>query len=343
MAHAAGGIRLKRGRAVVGLAIVLTWAPAVAVAQQDKAEKSDFSFTLGTRAWVTTGNTKWNFQGPLFLGGPIIKPLSELRWRGVDSVVPEVNAELVWKRLVLMGSAGWGGISEGVLIDDDFALSDRQGRWSHTRSRVDDNGLFYVNGDVGLRFFLPPAKNTPPGHIDLVMGYQYWHEKYVAFGATGFQCTAFVGTVQNPICAAFGPAVVSANTKALTHDYFWQSLRVGERARIPLYAGLSLKANVLLLPWSSSELRDVHHLRSDLKKNPSFLSRAEGGFGVQLDGGLTYTIWKGLSIEAGYQYWKLDSGGGDKFTRALSGTTKDNLNEIIVERYGPYWGLQYRF
>ncbi len=330
-------------RAVVGLAVVLTWAPVLAVAQQEKAEKSDVSFTLGTRAWVTTGNTKWNFQGPLFVGGPTIKPLSELRWRGVDSVVPEVNAELLWKSLVATSSVGTGRISEGVLIDDDFSFSDRRGRFSHTRSDVDDDGLFYVNADIGARFSLPPIKNTPPGHVDLVIGYQYWHEKYVAFGATGFQCTAFVGTVENPICAAYGPAVVSPNIKALTHDYFWHSLRVGERVQIPLYAGLSLKGTALFLPWSSSELRDVHHLRTDLKKNPSFLSKAEGGFGVQLDGGLTYAIWRGLSIEAGYQYWRLDSGEGDKFTRALSGTTKDKLSEIIVERYGPHFGLQYRF
>jgi len=334
--------RMERGRAVVALAIVLTWAPAVAVAQQENAETSDVSFKLGTRAWVTTGNTKWNFQGPLFVGGPTINPLSELRWRGVDSVVPEVNAELVWKQLVLRSSLGWGGISEGVLIDDDFLFSDRQGRWSHTRSNVNDDGLFYVNADIGLRLIVDPEK-TRSAYTDLLIGYQYWHEKYVAFGATGFQCTAFVGTVDNPMCAAFGAAVAPPTLKVITHDYFWHSLRIGQRTKIPLYSGLSLKADAIILPWSSSELRDVHHLRNDLKQNPSFLSRAKGGFGVQLDGGLTWATWWGLSIEGGFQYWRLDSGEGDKFTRALSGTTKDKLNEIIVERYGPYLGLQYRF
>ena len=64
---------------------------------------------------------------------------------------------------------------------------------------------------------------------------------------------------------------------------------------------------------------------------------------MQLDGALTYAICKGLSIEAGYQYWRLNSGGGHTFVRALDGTTELKLNEIIVERYGPYFGLQYRF
>src|SRR5438093_12265743 len=96
--------RMERGSAVAALAIVLTWAPAVAVAQQEDAEKSDVSFKLGTRTWVTTGNTKMNIEGQLFLGGPTINPLSELRWRGVDSVVQEINAELVLERLVVLSS-----------------------------------------------------------------------------------------------------------------------------------------------------------------------------------------------------------------------------------------------
>ena len=54
---------------VVGLALAPKWAPAVAVAQEE-VEKSDFSFTLGGWTWVATGNTKWSFQGPLFVGGP---------------------------------------------------------------------------------------------------------------------------------------------------------------------------------------------------------------------------------------------------------------------------------
>lgn len=322
---------MRIGRAVVGLAIVLTWTPALALAQQEKVEKSDFSYTLGTRAWVTTGNTKFNF------GEGTINPLSELRWRGVDSVVPEVNAELVWKRLVLMGSVGWAGISEGVLLDDDFALSDRQGRFSHTRSSVNDDGLFYVNADIGLRFVLPSIKKTPPGYADLFIGYQYWHEKYVAFGLTGFFDFTPFGI---PIVV---DNVAPSNLKVITEDYFWHSLRIGERFQIPVYAGVGLKGKAIFLPWSSSELRDVHHLRDDLKKNPSFLSRAKGGFGVQLDAGLTYAMWRGLSIEAGYQYWRIDSGGGDAFVRGLTETTKLKLNEMITERYGPYFGLQYRF
>jgi hypothetical protein len=55
---------------------------------------------------------------------------------------------------------------------------------------------------------------------------------------------------------------------------------------------------------------DVHHKRTDLRHDPSFHDEADGGVGVQLDGGLVYRLWRGLSVEAGYQYWRVKSGGG---------------------------------
>jgi len=321
----------------LGLALVLALTPVVASTEPPDSPASDLSWVLGARAWATTGYTKWSFEGPSPLG-LTAKPLSELRWRGVDSIVPEVNGEVVWKRLVLMSSVGGGGIDEGVLIDDDFALSNHQGRFSHTRSDVNDRGLFYVNGDIGVRVLaLPVAATSPPGYLDYFVGYQYWHEKYVAFGATGLLDLTPFGL---PVVLTEG---VPANVEVLTHEYLWQSLRVGLRTQFPLYSGLGLKARAIFLPWSSSDLQDVHHLRTDLKQNPSFTSHAEGGFGVQLDGALTYAVWRGLSIEAGYQYWGLDSGSGDKITRALTATVRDKLDKITIERYGPYLGLQYRF
>lgn len=281
---------------------------------------ADFSFAMGSRVWVSSGFTNWNFSG----AG--INVLSELRWRGLDAVIPEVNAELVFKRLVLLGSLGGGGIDDGVLIDDDFALPNRRGRFSHTRSRVDDEGLFYVNVDVGFRLLsYSMAGNPLLGYLDLLLGYQHWHEKYVAFGATGF-------------------AAVSSEVKALTHDYTWQSLRVGFRYYVPGPWGLGVKGRVLFNPWTYSEMDDIHHLRTDLKQDPSFRSTATGGFGTQLDVGFAYNPWPWLTLETGFEYWRIDSGSGDKFTYTLSsGTQRDKLNELTIERYGPYFQLQVRF
>jgi hypothetical protein len=110
-----------------------------------------------------------------------------------------------------------------------------------------------------------------------------------------------------------------------------------------VWKGLAVRGSVVLLPYTRTELEDTHHLRTDLRQDPSFSSTADGGFGVQLDAGLSYTVWKGLSIDAGYQFWRIDSGSGTKTTFGVAGTSRDRLGEIIIERGGPYFGVSYRY
>lgn len=305
-----------RVRLLAGLSAWVALAlPAAATAQN----LPDFSTSVGLRTWVTSGYTTWSFQG----AG--IDPRSELRFRGTDSVIAEGNADFVWKRLVLMTSVGGGAITDGVLIDDDFARSGHQARFSHTRSSVDDQRVVYVNFDAGWRLAtwgLPGS--TLPGYLDLFAGYQRWEEEYVAFGITG--------TVTAP-----------TGTKVITQEYTWDSLRLGGRIHIPMSERLAIGARGAVLPYNRTRLEDIHHLRADLRQDPSFSSEADGGFGFQADLGFLYAVWKGLSVEAGYQFWRIDSGSGDKFTRAVSGTTKDELNEIVIERGGVFAGLRYRF
>src|SRR5207247_2137594 len=248
-----------------------------------RVHQADGSLAVGGRVWVTSGYGTHSIS------------LSELRWRGVDSVVSEVNLDVVWNRFVVMGSMGGGGISQGVLIDEDFNNRDHDARTSRTRSDVDDTGLFYVNADLGFRALRWGAREQP-GFIDALGGYQYWHETYVAFGAT----SAFPAAVPT----------ISSTAKVITQDYYWHSLRLGGRAQVPLFGGLSLKARAFLLPWSYSILDDVHHRRGDFRQDPSLHGEAAGGLGVQADAGLTFRVWRGLSVEVGYQYWRGESGVG---------------------------------
>jgi opacity protein-like surface antigen len=274
------------------------------------------SLAIGGRLWVTSGYST-NSTG-----------LSELRWRGVDSVVPEVNVDFVLNRLVLMGSIGGGVIKQGVLIDEDFNDRDHDVRISRTRSDADDTGLLYINVDVGYRL-LRWGEREQPGFIDVLGGFQYWHERYVAFGAT----SAFPSVV---------PAI-SSGQKVITQDWDWYSFRLGGRTQVPIFGGLSAKARAFVLPWSKSVVDDIHHLRSDVRHDPSFRSEADGGVGVQLDGGLTYRVWRGLSVEAGYQYWWIKSGEGTLTARTPDGDFEGKLFGNRIERHGPYVGLQYRF
>ena len=51
---------------------------------------------------------------------------------------------------------------------------------------------------------------------------------------------------------------------------------------------------------------------------------------------VAYAVWRGLSAEAGFRYWRFDSGQGDVISRATNGTEgRARLDEAITERYGP--------
>jgi hypothetical protein len=142
---------MQHWRAAFAALVILIGSALPAVAAEgapsdDLPVPPDVSFSVGTRAWWTSRYSEFSFSVPG------INPRSELRWRGVDALIPEVNADFAWKRLVLRAAAGWGKSENGVLIDEDFSLDDHNGRFSVTRSSVESE-IFYANGDVGTRVF----------------------------------------------------------------------------------------------------------------------------------------------------------------------------------------------
>jgi hypothetical protein len=303
---------------LVALVTILFTMPGAARAQDRPWPREEVQIELGGRVWATSGYSSRKIAA----GG--INRLSDLRWRGVDSLVPEVSVDVVWNRLVGLASVGGGLIDDGVLIDEDFAVNgERIGR---TRSSIDDSHLFYASADIGGRvveWALPAA--TVGGYIDLLLGYQYWQEHYVAFGATGF------------------PVTVPSGVKAILNEYEWHSLRLGARTRVPIYRGLSLSLRGYVVPWTFLVIEDVHYLRSDLRRDPSFRDEADGGIGWQADGALRYAITRHLSVEAGFQYWKLTSAEGVDIAFTTVGAFRQRLREASTERYGPFIGVRWRF
>ena len=299
------------------LTLVLAMA-GVAHAQDGSSPNQGPELTLSGRMWGTSGYSDRK------IGAGGLDRLSELRFRGVDSLVPEFNIDVVWRRLVALGAIGGGVIDTGVLIDEDFENSgERSGR---TRSSIEDSYLFYVSADIGARvwdWMVPGA--AARGYVDLLLGYQYWQEHYEAFGATGF------------------PATVPDGVKALLNKFEWHSLRVGARTQQPLYRGLSLSLRGYFIPWNFVVIKDVHYLRSDLRRDPSFRDEADGGTGWQADGALQYTVNMHLTVEAGFRYWKLESAKGEDIAFTTAGTFRQRLREASTERYGPFVGVRWRF
>lgn len=310
-------------RVIVATLMLLMPFPVVAgAAEPNQPSPSPWEVTLGGRFIYATGYTTWNTQAAS--GSPNV--LSELTWRGVDSPVTEVHAEAIWRqRLVLQGALGVGPIGDGAFIDNDYGADDRQNRFSSTRSRVTGDALVYFNVDVGYRLLSwKQPQSRVLGYIDAFAGYQFWIEYYEASGATG-------------------TSSISSDDVVVEETFTFQSIRLGAEAKVPLYRGLALRLRGVYLPWTRSDLRDNHPLRGDLEQDPSFKASAEGGQGYQLEGALLYDLGNRFSVEVGYRYWRIESGDGTFTARTTSGDVKSKLNEIIIERYGPWAGVTYRF
>jgi hypothetical protein len=277
------------------------------------------SATISTNAWWSFGGSTWEHNAFGILG-------SKLDWKDVEGPVVMVTGDFAWRYLVLSAGVGWGQVIDGTFIDEDFIQ--RGPVFSRTASDVPDGHIFLFNADVGLRPVRWRDSEGRPGFIDVLVGYQFWREEYEAFGAV----------------PRIGPITLPSNVKAITHEWKWQSARIGGRFDAPIWKNFNFRMSTFFLPWSSLEVRDTHHQREDLAQNPSVISKAKGGFGYQLDGSLTYTFFYGLAAELGFRYWRVDMHDGNVQFRFSDGTAVDlDLVEANTKRYGPYFGLTYRF
>ena len=306
------------------LAIILAWPSLAAAEETVRIERPDAEFVIGLRYWLSTGGTRESIAAPG--GSPNV--LSELKWKGMKSNVYELNGTAVIRDIAIFhAGGGFGTVGHGTLRDQDFLGNNRTGLFSDTISTADDNHLFYVQGDLGTRLAswqIPNGRRR--SHIDALLGYQYWEEKYTATTTTDL----------------FTGQVFSAGSPALFETYRWHSLRAGLDADVELFRGLSFHGKALFIPWSYLQVNDIHPLRTDLRHDPSFREHASGGYGGQLDGTLSYLVSKGLSLEAGYQWWYLKSGKGQATARPVSGPeASEPFNGAVSLRYGFIFGIRY--
>lgn len=287
----------------------------------------NISIQIGERTWISYGKSDHNHADSD--GTP--DPISELKYEDIDSVITEFNVNtLFYDRYIFSVDVGLGGIDNGKMVDRDYLGDGRTELASTSESTVGDenDNVFYVNADIGYRVF-----NKKESSIDLLLGYQHWEEKYVATEAR---------QVYDPL-DLFGLGPLANQTRAVSQEDSWDSLRVGVRAKIELFKKLSIKSRIMFVPWTHYRSEDIHHQRSDLRKDPSFRTSAYGGFGVMSDTTVSYNIWKGLSVEAGYQIWDIESDSGRMTSRANTGNSTTRFNEANATRQGAIIGINYRW
>jgi len=295
-------------------------------------------YSLGS--WVSTGQSDFNFgnRGRGF-------PNSELFWEDLESVVAEAKVEYSRNRISFArGYFGFGLIGDGRLFDDDFvsdakAISNgttiqRAHRFSRTLSSVDDDKLWYVGIDFGRTFY-----QSKSGELKVrnYFGYQHWEEKYVAKGITQIECTA-----TGVLCNAAG-TVSNLGNRVITNTFIWDSFRFGFDGNYKISKRFKLNFDLAYLPISYFYWDDIHHLRTDLKKNPSGDSTG-WGYGFNLEGNLKYCLNKNWSLTAGYRYWSMQMYFGELRLFFVSGNTSELLlNDFNTYRMGAKLALSYEF
>lgn len=277
---------------------------------------------LGYRTWVSFGRSRTSMAGT---GGyPDI--LSELTWQKLFNPVQEVNLETVWwNRFLIAVDLGIGTSGSGEFRDQDFNGNGRTDLASDTQHSA-SNKLFQVAVDLGYRFweFRCPEWSF---HADLVVGYQFWEEKYMARGGVSLYPDSYV----------FPPGDIISN------HFRWDSFRLGCRSAWQLPPSWILAGNLMFVPTNRFQNTDVHFLRTDVLQDPSFFDQATGGFGVQFDVTASYRVWEGLFLEAGYRLWAMETGLGLSTARLPEGDLISPLHRASTLRQGLLLGMQYRF
>ncbi len=309
--------------------LVVVGASSAAAQERQQFAGRDWSASLGANVWFSKGDIEWEHEVPvgagLFIG-------SKLHWKDIEAQVYSIEGDLVWRRVVLTAAAGWGSVESGTLIDDDFVVGFAP-ILSRTRSPVDDGSVYYGNVAAGWRAVEWRDFENRRGHLDVLAGYQWWREKYEASGIfTLAESELLPG------------AAVPSSVRVITHEWTWHSVRLGGRVFVPLPLGFGARIVAFILPWSSLRVEDTHHLREDLRQNPSVLTEANGGFGYQIEAALTYTFWKGLGVEGGYRRWEVNFDEGDARFRPVGGSSAVfDLKDGSSMRHGFFAGLYYRF
>ncbi|MDH3688928.1 MAG: hypothetical protein OEU36_05555, partial [Gammaproteobacteria bacterium] len=302
-------------------------------------------YSIGAKVWMSDGESTWS-QNASAISTLLGDPSSKLTYKNLRSNVLEINGNVELPRQFFLAIAyGKGDIDDGILTDDDFLSAlgadffgttvGGQHRFSRTRSDVDGDDLDYVN----LTFGRAIVRSTDQMKgLNLFATYQRWTERYIAQGVEQLTCTA-----PNVLCQPAG-FVGFVGDNAISNEAKWRSLFVGADGYLQLNHRVKLHGQLAYTPIADLSSQDVHFLRADLRKDPSF-SHSGRGTGINAEIGAEFRINRNFYATAGIRYWQLkaeDESGGFRSNPIGSAPIKAELNEFKTERKGLVLGIVYR-
>jgi len=316
------------GSVVLGFTLVI---PAVASAQDEdpvQIRRPKVEFSAGT--WISVGDTRWAHNASSVPG--LGNPTSKLIYKDVGTNVIDLAGKL-WFSQKIFGklNVGFADIGGGRLTDDDYGTGQRL--FSRTNSDINGHNMWYLNADVGGR--VKEFANSR-GYLDVFGGYQYWHTDYRAVGIGQVVCDP--SAIPGLTCPAAGTTSNQGQT-VLTNTTDWHSIRAGVSSEYRFTRRISIHGTVALIPVSILDNKDQHHLRSDLKQNPSF-SMVGYGMGADADVGVRFMIIKNLAASLGYRVYYNRILTGNLTVHPVSGSTESfPLTQFESLRHGLTAGI----
>ncbi|MBI5776762.1 MAG: hypothetical protein HY444_05160 [Nitrospirae bacterium] len=309
-------------------------------------KSSDLRVDVALTSWLTEGKTRHSFYNRSALFG---NPTSELDYKDVGTTVTELGGKMSFDKRTFQyfvrGQVGYGAVGGGRLVDDDYvsaagatAFGTSQSgahRFSRTHSDLSGSHIWYLNADFGGQVEVWQKRAS----LGAFLGYQHREEKLKAFGVGQVECTALVPS--NIQCNPAG-TVTNINRLVLTNRAKWDSFRLGVEGEARLHSRVSLDGRAaFLVSWLNN--RDTHHLRTDLKQDPS-ITMTGTGIGFNGETNASVMVYKQLFFDIGYRYWWQRVGSGDVVFRGTTGDSQPlPLNEFRSIRQGMTFGLRYTF
>lgn len=329
-------VRTATIRVVLALALAAGLVPGPAFAQGRKkvvVQEPNVSVRLGARTWLSNGRSDiTHFQTGAFE--------SILEWSSVKSEIYELTADaLFFRRFILDASAGSGAFHDGKFVDQDRFAPPLDGPDIESVSEVQDDGMEFFAGHFGVHVLDwdtgPESKSSHPlfirlkGSLDLLIGYHYWREKYVA--TKGTQTVPPLGPFSN-------------QGKGITEEMTWKTWAPGVNLGLEFDPKFRLDLRALVVGRTDYRFIDIHHLRTDFRKNPSAKAKTKGGEGQLFDVAFSWNPWKDLTVELGYRRWDLTSDDGTDTTFLATGeAVVSSFGEAHNTRDGLILGIHYRF
>ena len=293
------------------------------LARADDSGKSNWEFDVGTRVWFSSGTV--GAPDPLLDLPPNPSLInSRLTYENVHAWTGETFARLDHASgFFSKGFLGAGGMTNGVLIDEDFPGFG--GAYSNTVSYAKGGHLGYATIDLGYSFL-----RAPGAKVGAFVGYNYYAQH-----VNTFDCIQVAG--DNGTC----PPPADPNFLGLAEDERYDSLRIGLSAQFMLSNKLKFTTDVAYLPWVKFRGQDDHNWREVLLPESG-----NKGDGVMLESTLDYAVTPNWNVGIGGRFWAWNMHDDAYVTFDFLGSASPPTTQLArynTERFGIFLQSDYHW